>query len=147
MVLKRFLQPLEKDYEYVVLDCPPSFSLMAENIFHAADFVITPVIPTVLAARTYEQLRAFLDKKKWSHLRLFAFLSMMDRRKSMHREMATSLKKDEATFLRSVIPYLSDVEKMGIYRQPVPCFSPQSQASNAYRKLWWELEGRMNQPH
>ena len=39
-----------------------------------------------------------------------------------------------------VIPYLSVIEKMGIYREPVAAFSPGSPATRAYEALWHKLE-------
>lgn len=143
-ILRRFFKPLAKHYEYLILDCPPTLSMITENIFTAADWVLTPVVPTTLAVRTHEQLANFLDRKRWSNLQWFSFLSMVDNRKAMHREIAAKLKKQEDHFLQSTIPYLSDVEKMGTYRLPLPCFAPHSDATKAYRRLWWELEKRIS---
>lgn len=143
-VLQRFLKPLAAEYEYLILDCPPTLSLITENIFNAADLVLTPVIPTTLSIRTHEQLAQFLDRKKWHHLQWLSFLSMVDKRKALHRTMAEKLRNHDGRFLQSAIPYLSDVEKMGIHRLPLPCFSPHSDATKAYRRLWWELEQRLS---
>jgi len=144
-VIKDFLAPLKKDYEYIFLDCPPTLSLVAEAIFAATDVLLTPVIPTFLSARTHTQLAKFLEKKRFKPLRWYSFISMMDGRKTLHRDFMASLRQDESLFLRSIIPFLSDVERMGIYRQPLPCFNPNSEASYAYRRLWWEIEGRISQ--
>ena len=42
--------------------------------------------------------------------------------------------------LRQPIPYLADVEKMGIFRKPVLEIAPNSPASRAYRIMWHEVE-------
>ena len=43
------LRPLAESYDLVVLDCPPSISLVSENIFRAADALLLPTIPTTLS--------------------------------------------------------------------------------------------------
>ena len=43
--MQRLLAPLAKDYDLVVLDTPPSLSLVSENVLHAADVVVVPIIP------------------------------------------------------------------------------------------------------
>ena len=58
--LLQLLLPLSQEYDLVFLDCPPSISLVSENIFRAADMLLVPMIPTTLSARTLEQLRDFL---------------------------------------------------------------------------------------
>ncbi|MCW9078425.1 MAG: AAA family ATPase, partial [Gammaproteobacteria bacterium] len=45
MRLLRLLRPLSEMYDLVVLDCPPSISLVSENIFRAADALLLPTIP------------------------------------------------------------------------------------------------------
>ena len=65
----------------------PSISLTSENIFAAADLLLVPVIPTTLSLRTLEQLQEFCKRKKYSHLKIVPFLSMVDRRKKLHCEV------------------------------------------------------------
>ena len=57
--LNRVIKPL--DYEYVFLDCPPSISLVSENVFEAADALLVPIIPATLSSRTLEQLHQVLS--------------------------------------------------------------------------------------
>ena len=46
--------------------------------------------------------------------------------------------------LSTAVPYLAEVEKMGVFREPVTCFSPTSPASEVYRALWEELRATMH---
>jgi cellulose biosynthesis protein BcsQ len=134
------LDPLREEYDLIVLDCPPTINIVAENVFNAADHLLVPLIPTTLSVRTHEQLLAFLKENQYALNRAYAFLSMVDRRKKMHREMATALFNQFDGMLRSAIPYLSHVEQMGIYREPVPAFAPRSPAARAYQALWAEIQ-------
>ena len=56
--LRRLLSPLASEFDVVILDTPPSLSLVSENVLRASDVVLVPLIPTVLSVRTFEQLVA-----------------------------------------------------------------------------------------
>ena len=64
MRLLKLLRPLSQQYDLVVLDCPPSISLVSENIFRAADALLLPTIPTTLSLRTMQQLLDFMEGHK-----------------------------------------------------------------------------------
>jgi chromosome partitioning protein len=137
------LQPLQMEYDLVILDCPPSIGLLAENIFHASDFLLTPLIPTTLSLRTHEQVQAFLADRGHDLARLYTFFSMVDRRKKLHRETIAQVTAAYANILPSPIPYSSMIEQMGVYRQPVLAFAPASAAAAAYRELWQDISAQL----
>ena len=60
--LAQLLEPLRADYDDVFLDCPPSISLVSENVMHAADVLLVPIIPTTLSVRTLDQLTDFVGE-------------------------------------------------------------------------------------
>jgi cellulose biosynthesis protein BcsQ len=141
--LSRVLEPLKKSYDLVILDCPPTINILAENIFYASDYLLVPVIPTTLSVRTYQQLLSFLKKNDFDLGMVYAFISMIDRRKKMHNELARSMSSEFQGILDNSIPYLSAIERMGIERQPVPAYMPTSVASQAYNYLWLEIQDKM----
>ena len=137
--LLRLLRPLAQQYDLVFLDCPPSISLVSESMFRAVDLLLVPLIPTPLSVRTLEQLRTFLEAdKRLYHLRLRPFLSMVDRRKRLHLELAETLPRRFPELLGGSIPYASEVERMGLHRAPLGDFASGSRADRAYRALWQE---------
>ncbi len=137
--LLNLLRPLRGDYDLVVLDCPPSISLVSENIFRAADSLLIPTIPTTLSQRTLMQLADFIQGHKLN-TPVYSFYSMVDRRKRMHQEAMAEQSDERVRVLQSSIPYLSEVEKMGLERSPVPAFAGRSSpALQAYEALWREL--------
>ena len=142
--LRKMVKPLRRQYRYLFLDCPPSISLTSENIFAAADVLLVPVIPTTLSLRTLVQLQDFCNKKKYRHLQIVPFLSMVDRRKILHRGMVEDPPRTRSGFLASDIPYASEVEQMGVKRAPLPTYAHSSRIADAYRSLWQELKTRMN---
>jgi cellulose biosynthesis protein BcsQ len=137
--LKKILDPLRAEYDLIILDSPPTINILAENIFNAADQLLVPLIPSTLSVRTHAQLLSFLKENNFRSDSAYTFFSLVDGRKKMHREFAEQARENFAGVLQSVIPYLSHVEQMGIYRQPVPAFAPSSRASKAYLDLWEEI--------
>lgn len=144
MRLLKLLRPLSYEYDLIFLDCPPSISLVSENIFQAADALLIPTIPTTLSLRTYKQLLDFVKKHNLDRLKLMPFFSMVDRRKRMHLDIMRDMPQDYSELLTSHIPYASDVERMGMYRKPLADYATNVPASQAYEKLWKEVEAAMS---
>lgn len=138
--LRKVLEPLNDTYELIVLDCPPTINLLAENVFTVADIVLAPMIPTTLSLRAHEQLLTFFDENGYDRRRVFAFFSMVDGRKKMHRELIQQARAEFGQVLTAAIPYLSHIEQMGVHRAPVPVFAAHSAAAAAYTALWAELD-------
>ena len=138
------LRPMAKHYDYVFLDCPPSISLVSENVFRAADVLLVPLIPTPLSMRTFEQLDSFLAENPGrKKQQLMAFFSMVDNRKNLHRELVEQVGAARADVLDTQIPASTDIERMGVHRAPVPTFAPRSRSAAAYRDLWAEILARL----
>ena len=133
------LKDLRDDYDVVFLDTPPSLSLVSENVLHAADVVVVPIIPTVLAARTFDQLTEFIETFEGKKPKVIAFFSMADRRKSLHNEIIANLPTEREGISSIVIPALSAIEQMSVHRSPLPDFAPHSPATDSYRALWSEV--------
>ena len=137
--LKGILKQLEKEYDFIFIDCPPGFSALSENIFNAADIVLMPVIPTTLSIRTYNMVKDYFKEKELDSNKLMCFFTMADLRKTMHNEIMEQLYKDKK-FFQNYIPYLSEVEKMGIHRQPIEEYARSSYAAKCYHELWTEIK-------
>lgn len=135
------LRQFQREYDLIILDCPPTINIVAENIFNTSDHLLVPLIPTTLSVRTHEQLMSFLAAEGRSTKRVSAFFSMVDARKNLHRQIMDSLQAEFDGILQSSIPYLSQIEQMGLYREPVPAFAPRSKAARSYQDLWTEIQG------
>jgi cellulose biosynthesis protein BcsQ len=142
--LRTILEPLRHAYTYIILDCPPNMTRIAENVFIAADYLIVPVIPSTLALRAYTQLLTFFDDQGYDKGKIVAFFSMVEKKKKMHRDIMHDMSAQSPQLLRSTVPYLADIEKMGVYREPVLAFAPHALASRAYRALWAEIQERVH---
>jgi chromosome partitioning protein len=140
--LATLLAPLRSEYDVIILDCPPSISLLSESVLHAADVLLVPLIPTTLSVRTLDQLTEFIGGFAGHRPQVLAFFSMIDRRKRLHREIAETLPAQRPEFAATIIPALSLIERMSVERAPVSAFSPRSQAARRYDELWREARDR-----
>ncbi len=141
--LGRVLEPIAEHYDLVVLDCPPSISLVSESVFEAADTLLVPLIPSTLTMRTFDQLDEFVEERVSHPPEILAFFSMVDRRKRLHRQVVESFPVDRTDVARTAVPAATEVELMGVRRSPVVVDRPHSRAGRAYRGLWGEVRTRL----
>ena len=104
-----------------------------------SDRVLVPLVPTWLSLNSWHQMQEFIADKKLDDSKFHPFWTMVDRRKSLHRQLVESPPPELARLMPGYIPYASDVERMGEKRQPVHWFAPRSSAAMAYRLLWRSL--------
>ena len=140
--LSRLLEPVADLYDLAILDCPPSISLASESVFGAADALLVPVVPATLASRTLTQLVDFLDDQVDAP-HVLPVLSMIDRRRALHRELVATLAEEWPELLQTTIPAAAVIERMGVERAPVGRFAPRTAAATAYRDLWSEVARRL----
>jgi cellulose biosynthesis protein BcsQ len=136
--LKSLLSDL-KGYDILILDCPPGISLLHENIFNAANWILMPNIPTTLSVNSFETVMEYFKNNELDRDKVKCFFSMVDHRKNLHHETMQQFYKDKL-FFKSYIPYLSDVEKMGTHQQPIFEYASGSYAARCFRDLWNEVK-------
>jgi chromosome partitioning protein len=144
--IRQLLRPLDDEYDVVFLDCPPSISLLSENILHAVDTLLVPMIPATLSVRTLDQLVRFVGDFDGRQPQVCSFFSMVDRRKRLHCDLVDQLGTQRQGILSTVIPALSIVEQMAEQRAPVTAFAPHSHAAQCYEALWREVNGAASAP-
>lgn len=155
--LHRVLAPLRGDYDVIILDCPPSLSLVSESVFRAAATLLVPMIPAPLPARTLDQLEQFLGdgdppkpkqrapKPSRGHPRprTLAFFTMVDKRRRLHRDILEQMVGSRPEVLSTTVPATTALELMGLKRSPVEDFQPRSPAAQSYRALWQEINAKL----
>ena len=140
--LLKMSRSLREVYSTLFLDCAPGISLLTENVLHAADALVVPLLPTPLSVRMLTQLRDFIDREGYTDLLLLPFFSMVDRRRSLHNEVMASTRAEFPTMLSTEVPYWSEIERMTLRRAPVPVFAPGGAATAIYKSLWMEVAAR-----
>lgn len=144
--LKTLIEPLSEQYSLVVLDCAPSLSHLADNIFAAADRILVPTIPTHLSLRALMTLITYFKDHELPRSRLKPFWSMADRRRTLHRLLIEQPPNTMKDVCEAVIPYASAIERMGEHRAPLDVFDHASVAAEAYRALWQENAAYLKRP-
>jgi cellulose biosynthesis protein BcsQ len=139
--IARLVDPLEDEYDVAILDSPPGISLVSENVVHAADLLLVPLIPTTLSVRTLEQLTEFVAELA-NPPALLPFFTMVDGRKRLHREVTAELRSQRKDIAATAIPALAVVEQMAVHRAPLPTFAPRSRVTRSYESLWEEVRRR-----
>lgn len=135
--LTRLIEGLGKEYERIVLDCPPGLTETSEQVLRAADIVIVPVVPSPLSIRALHEVRDYLVRRGEKHAPILPVFSMVDRRRSLHR---AALEQEPDW---PVIPYASVVEQMSARRKPVAAFAPSAPATHALAALWAAIERKL----
>lgn len=142
--LKRALAGVGADYDVILLDCPPGLSRLSENIFRAADLLLVPIIPTTLSERSFDQLHEVLKENDLRMAKVAAVFSMVQGAKTLHAETMARLRSDHPKrLLNTVIPFASDIERMGVHRAPVAGFAPKGLTARAYTALATEVLARI----
>lgn len=136
--LTQILESLQERYALLILDCPPTIGLLADNILEVAHRILVPLVPTTLSFQAHRQLLGYARQEGRKERLILGFLSMVDRRKKLHRELAAAAADEFPGMLQTTIPYTSQIERMGIQRAPVEVFAPRSLAARSYRDLWAE---------
>jgi cellulose biosynthesis protein BcsQ len=135
------LSTIKNEYDIVFLDCPPGISVLHDAVFAGVDWILMPNIPTTLSIRSFESVLNYFKENDLDTSKLKCFFSMVDHRKNLHHEVINEFYKDKL-FFKSYIPYLSDVEKMGVHESPLETFAASSYAAQCYKDLWKEIKQR-----
>ena len=132
--LRKLLQLLTSSYDRIILDCPPGLGEISDQLFRAVDIIVVPVPPTPLAMRSLTLVEEHLDRNHTRKPILLPVLSMLDRRKTMHREFAAA----HANW--PVIPQASIVERMALECAPLATYAASTPAAKAFVELWQAVE-------
>jgi chromosome partitioning protein len=141
--LLKMSRVLRDAYDTLFLDCPPGISLLTENVLRAADALVVPLLPTPLSLRMLAQLRDFVAAEGWTDLQLLPFFSMVDRRRSLHRDLIGSTRAEFSDLLATEVPYWSEIERVSARRAPMAVIAPHGAAAELYARLWAEIGARL----
>jgi cellulose biosynthesis protein BcsQ len=131
--LQKLLVGLHKNYDRVLLDCPPGLTETSDQVMRAADLIVVPVIPSPLSERALAEVVKHLGAK----VEVMPVHSMVDRRRKLHAD-AIARHPDWP-----VIPMASQVEQVTVRREAVGSFAPRSAGAQAFASLWQAIERRL----
>jgi cellulose biosynthesis protein BcsQ len=135
--LAKLVEGLAKDYDRIIFDCPPVLNELSAQVIRAADLIIVPLPPSPLSTRAFEVVVEEVRGSGKGHPPILPVLSMLDLRRSLHKEAR------EANPNWPAIPLASAVEQCAVERRPVGAFAPRSPAARAIAQLWTAIERKL----
>ncbi|KHL24694.1 chromosome partitioning protein ParA [Croceibacterium mercuriale] len=132
--LAKLTAALAGRYDRIILDCPPVLGEVAGQILRATDLLVLPLPPSPLSTRAQGTVEAAIRQRTKRSPVMLPVLSMLDRRRALHRDIAAE-HPDWPT-----IPLASAVEQCAVQQQPVGAFAPASAATTAFGQLWTRIE-------
>ncbi|MGH2767551.1 MAG: ParA family protein [Actinomycetota bacterium] len=147
--LRRALEAVMVEFDYLLIDCPPSLGLLTVNALAAAREVVVPIQCEYYALEGLGQLLTNLALVRASlnpALRLAGIvLTMYDQRTRLSGEVADQVRAHfPDRVYRTIIPRSVRLSEAPSFGRPIPLYDPGCRGSQAYRGLAWELvwEGR-----
>lgn len=149
-VLKKALAGVGKEYDYVVIDSPPSLSLLTVNGMIAANYLLLPVQTEFYALEGVAQLlesMAMVKKAMNPDLKLLGVLATMyDKRTSLSGEVLAEVGKYfKDKVFRTTIPRNVRVAEAPSHGVPVGAYDKFSKGAKAYRDFAREVEERIGE--
>jgi chromosome partitioning protein len=145
--LRTALQPVKEDYDYILIDCPPSLGLLTLNAFAAVGEVLVPIQCEYYALEGLGQLLhnvELVQKALNPTLEVSTVvLVMYDARTTLAEDVATDVREhlgEKVT--QTVIPRTVRLSEAPSYGQPITTFDPKSRGAWAYRRLAEEVAQR-----
>ena len=142
--LKEKLDVVKGEYDYIIIDCPPSLGLITLNAFTASDSVLIPVQCEYYALEGLGQLLNTISLVK-KHLNKDieiegALLTMYDIRTNLSNQVVKEVKKYfENKVYKTVIPRNVRLSEAPSYGMPITIYDPRSKGAKAYEKFAKEL--------
>lgn len=142
--LAKFLKPLENFYDYIIIDLPPSVSLLTINGLLAAKEVIIPVQCEYYGLEGLSQLLETVDliNHNLGHsLKIAgALLTMYDNREHLSREVAKELRRHFIGHVyQAEIPRAVALAEAPSFSKPICLYAPESVGAKAYERFTQEL--------
>lgn len=144
LYLRRFIDLIRDNYEFIIIDLGPSLNLLTINGLLAADEVIIPIQCEYYSLEGVGQLVSTIDliRNNLGHsLKIGgALLTMYDKREKLSREVADEIRKNFPHYVYEVlIPRSVALAEAPSFRRPVVLYSPQSPGALAYERLAEEV--------
>lgn len=145
-ILKQCLEPLKRDYDYILIDCMPSLGMLTINALAAADSVLVPAQPQFLSAKGLEQLLQTVNKVRRQinrNLRIDGILlTMADSRTNYSKEVSALLRSTYGSKIKvfdAEVPRSIRAAEISAEGKSIYAHDPNGKVAEAYRSLTREV--------
>lgn len=145
--LKDRLEPIRGDYEYTVIDCPPTLGLLTANALVASSHLLVPIQSSYFALEGTDDLLETVEKVRARanpDLTLLGVLiTMHDRRTAIARDIRNQIRTVFGSrVFTTVISKSVRLEESPAYKEPIFTFAPDSSGATEYYRLCEEVIDR-----
>ncbi len=137
--LAKLVARLGADYQRIILDCPPVMNEISAQVIRAADIIIVPLPPSPLSNRAFDLVVDEIKGSGKAHPPILPVLSMLDMRRTLHRQAR------EANPDWPAIPYSSVIEQCAVRQMPVGAFARSSPSAARFAHLWNAVDRKLVQ--
>ena len=141
-LLRRSLRPIEDEYDWILIDTPPSLGVLTQNAVAAADFVLIPAQAEARAANAVADLLELVRVLKGEGFDAYRILlTRVDSRKTRtNNAVLAALEPWKSKLLKAQIPQSESLNQAQMARQDIFRFAPDSSGAMAYLDLVHELQ-------
>ena len=145
-IIKKIVDQVRRRYDYVIMDCPPSLSMLTINALTAANSVIVPIQCEYYALEGLSQLIYTIDLVKErlnNKLKIEGILfTMFDVRNNLSSQVVENVKNNlQQRIYNTVIPRNVRLAEAPSYGMPINLYDSRSSGAESYRKLAEEIIG------
>ncbi len=142
--LRQVLEPVKADYDFILIDCPPSLGLLTLNALAAADSVLIPIQCEYYALEGVTSLMSTISRVRRSintHLEIEGvLLTMLDGRTNLGLQVVDQVKKHfKKQVYATTIPRSVRLGEAPSHGEPIHIYDPRSAGALAYRALGEEV--------
>lgn len=142
------VRPIQNDYEYIVIDTPPTLGIITVNALVAATHILIPIQASYFALEGTDDLLETIDKIKARanpELQILgAVLTLYDKRTLLAKDIRKQVRKVFGDRLfKTAISKSVRLEESPAYRESIFSFAPKSSGAFEYYKLSEEILGRV----
>lgn len=142
-ILKEALQPTIKEYDFILMDCPPSMGAINTNALTASDLLIIPTQAEYFSAYALRDMMTFIRRVRKESNPALAYrilITLLDERNRAHRTIREQLQQTFGSGLfQTVIEIDTRLRESPIIGVPITQYRPNSRGSQQYRVLAQEL--------
>lgn len=146
-ILKKITDKLRRKYDYIIMDCPPSLSMLTINALTAATSVLVPIQCEYYALEglsqlihTIELVRDRLNKRLKIEGVVF---TMYDARTNLSLQVVENVKENlDQNIYKTIIPRNVRLAEAPSYGKPINLYDSRSTGAESYRLLAEEVIGR-----
>lgn len=135
-ILRKALEPLEPDFDFILLDCPPALGNITLNAYFASDLIFVPVEAEFLSFGGATVLQEALAEIEIEIDRIF--LTRYDGRKTLNKEVKKAILADPRAF-KTIIRSNVALAECPAHKQTIFDYSPRSNGAKDYDLLTTEI--------